>query len=74
MSAIKISNLEAAGLSLFNDQESYLNELNDAELGTINGGGTPAIWATASSVECATFIASGIVSLAGGIGAILSWR
>lgn len=55
MSSITVSNLETTGLSLFNDKESYLNEIKDAELAMINGGGTLAGFITASSGECVAF-------------------
>jgi lactobin A/cerein 7B family class IIb bacteriocin len=41
MATIKIHNLNAAGSELFNDSESYLNELTDEEMNMTNGGLTP---------------------------------
>jgi hypothetical protein len=38
MASIKISNLYPAGSELFKDSESFMNELGDRELGSINGG------------------------------------
>ena len=38
MSLISISNLETEGLSLFHDQESYLDEMKNAESGMVSGG------------------------------------
>ena len=38
MASIKINNLQPAGSDLFNDSESYLNELKDQELDVVNGG------------------------------------
>ena len=38
MASIKIDNLQPAGSDLFNDSESYLNELNNQELDFVNGG------------------------------------
>jgi hypothetical protein len=38
MANIKISDLNPAGSDLLRDSESYMNELGDGELGTINGG------------------------------------
>lgn len=38
MSSIKISELQPTGLELFQDSESFLNELNDQEIGGIKGG------------------------------------
>ncbi|MDZ8109384.1 MAG: hypothetical protein RM338_27665 [Nostoc sp. DedQUE12a] len=37
MANIKINNLSPAGSELFQDSESFLNELTDAELGTRGG-------------------------------------
>ena len=42
MSAITISNLAPPGLSLFQDQESYLADISSTELGMVNGGATVA--------------------------------
>jgi hypothetical protein len=38
MASIKISNLYPAGSELFKDSESFMTELVDNELGSINGG------------------------------------
>ena len=38
MASIKINNLQSAGSDLFNDSESYLNELKNQELYLVNGG------------------------------------
>ena len=40
MASIKIDNLQPTGSDLFNDSESYLNELNNQELELVNGGST----------------------------------
>ena len=38
MASIKISNLYSVGSELFKDSESFMAELVDSELGSINGG------------------------------------
>ena len=38
MALIKINNLQPAGTDLFNDSESFMNELNSQELELVNGG------------------------------------
>ena len=38
MASIKINNLQPAGTDLFNDSESYLNELKNQELDVVSGG------------------------------------
>lgn len=38
MASIKIYDLGSAGSELFQDSESFLNELTDEELGTVEGG------------------------------------
>lgn len=38
MASIKIFNLHSAGSELFKDSESFMTELVDNELGSINGG------------------------------------
>lgn len=47
MSSIKISDLSPAGSELFSDSESYMSELTDDNLETINGGATPIVAITA---------------------------
>ncbi|OUL30845.1 hypothetical protein BV378_02945 [Nostoc sp. RF31YmG] len=42
MATIKISELRPAGSELFQDSESFLNELNEKEISTAVGGGTVA--------------------------------
>ncbi|MDZ7960240.1 MAG: hypothetical protein RMY34_20545 [Aulosira sp. DedQUE10] len=39
MASIKISELRPAGSELFQDSESFLNELNEKEISTAVGGG-----------------------------------
>lgn len=48
MATIKISELNPIGSELFSDSESYIEELSEVELDTlnINGGGTPLIYVT----------------------------
>lgn len=51
MASIKISNLYSAGSELFRDSESFMTELVDSELGSINGGtgiytNSPWCWPT----------------------------
>ncbi len=43
MASIKISDLRPSGFDLFEDSESFLEELNDENMGIINGGMTPTI-------------------------------
>jgi len=38
MAEINVSNLHPVGSDLFSDSENYISELNDNEVGTINGG------------------------------------
>ena len=38
MASIKINNLQPAGSDLFNDSESFMNELSNQESNFINGG------------------------------------
>lgn len=38
MSTIKISDLHSTGAELFSDSESYMNELSEGVIGTIQGG------------------------------------
>jgi len=43
MATIKINNLNTAGSDLFNDSESFLNELTEQEVNMTNGGISPVI-------------------------------
>jgi hypothetical protein len=52
MSSIVIREIKPAGVNLFIDSESYLNELSEAEL-EITGGGTPTVLIAKSSRPCA---------------------
>ncbi|MBW4641940.1 MAG: hypothetical protein KME23_02790 [Goleter apudmare HA4340-LM2] len=70
MSSIAISDLRVTGLSLFEDQESYLSDIDDTELSMVEGGVPFIVFATASSVECVTFVASLISGAAAGIAAV----
>ena len=38
MSTIKISDLHPAGSDLFSDSEGFINDLDDGEIGAIQGG------------------------------------
>jgi len=38
MASIEISDLRPSGLDLFGDSESFLDDLSDNDLATINGG------------------------------------
>ncbi|QLE39980.1 class IIb bacteriocin, lactobin A/cerein 7B family [Nostoc sp. C052] len=67
MATIKINNLNAAGSDLFNDSESYLNELTNEEVTSINGGIVPLI-VSAYWASCAT------VGILYGISAVLRRR
>lgn len=50
MAIIQINNLEHKGFNLFDDRESYLQELTNEELSLTNGEGTPIAIATAVAV------------------------
>ncbi len=44
MATIKISDLQPAGAKLFQDSESFLNELTEQEFGDIKGGRVRLFW------------------------------
>lgn len=46
MATIKISNLHPAGSEFFLDSESYMNEISEGELNSINGG--TGVWCAIS--------------------------
>jgi hypothetical protein len=57
MASIKISNLYPAGSELFKESESFMTELVDNELGSINGGTgivkySPLCWSGIYSPRC----------------------
>jgi hypothetical protein len=43
MASIKISDLRPSGFDLLGDSESFLDDLSDNDLATINGGRTPVV-------------------------------
>lgn len=50
MASIKIYDLNVAGTSLFQDRESYLDELNDSDLAIVKGGISPTYLFTSGLV------------------------
>lgn len=48
MANIKISELRPAGSELFQDSESFLNELSDRDLGNVEGGAVTLVGVSAS--------------------------
>jgi hypothetical protein len=72
MASIKISELRPTGLELFQDTESFLNELTDNEVGVIEGGrraiSIGAINIQASIVANTVFTANGNTANANSIG------
>ena len=50
MASIKINDLQLNGSDLFNDSESYLNELTQSELIDNHGGSTPTTFFVASII------------------------
>ena len=57
MASIAIPDLNTPGLDLFQDSESFLNELTEDELNMTRGGITPFIpYAIASSEPCAILV------------------
>ncbi|QIR36467.1 hypothetical protein HCG51_06665 [Tolypothrix sp. PCC 7910] len=51
MASIKISELRPAGSELFQDSESFLNELNEKEISTAVGGATVASVVSQASIS-----------------------
>jgi hypothetical protein len=56
MANITISDLRPAGSEFFLGSETYLSEIGDSEVDTINGGSTAICLATLSTYACATAI------------------
>ncbi len=44
MASIAISDLRPTGTALFQDAESFLNELNENEVENVLGGGVVILW------------------------------
>lgn len=68
MASIKISNLYPAGSELFKDSESFMTELVDNELGSINGGTgrvpySPRCYPTVYSPRCKPWLPNPIRTL-----------
>ncbi|MBD0385939.1 MAG: hypothetical protein ICV54_05230 [Nostoc sp. C3-bin3] len=77
MSSIDISDLNVAGISLFVDQESYLDEVTADDLESIQGGlltSPVCIFTAASSPECAGFAVGVVKSAAVVIGSYVAAR
>jgi hypothetical protein len=55
MSNIKIHNISPSGSELFHDSESYLNELTDNEMGSIEGGTTISYTVTVTRTVSVTW-------------------
>jgi hypothetical protein len=51
MAVIAINDLRPTGAELFLDAESFMADLNDSELGDINGGITPSWYFAAVGVS-----------------------
>ncbi len=49
MASIKISELRPAGSELFQDSESFLNELSDRETGNLEGGAFTVVGVSVSA-------------------------
>lgn len=63
MSKIKISDIKPTGVELFNDSESFMNELNDSEVEQAMGGliayPYPTIVSIQHSCNCGPIIGGG---------------
>jgi hypothetical protein len=71
MAIIKINNLNTAGFDLFNDSESYLNDLTDDEMSLTQGGSSPVcyfammsgIYAARSSFGCVNAANAAVIAV-----------
>ncbi|MEH2319598.1 hypothetical protein [Nostoc sp.] len=66
MADIKIDNIQPAGVELFADSESFLNELAYGEIANINGGrsGDVIIQQTIScTIQCTKALAKALASV-----------
>lgn len=54
MSNIKLNDLNPAGADLFNDGESFLDEVKGEELAMTQGGSSPLCWVTISIIVTST--------------------
>lgn len=67
MSCLKISDLSVTGLELFQDAESFLNELSDREMENITGGWfsflTDNFMPTTSNLVVETVVKTRVVSV-----------
>jgi hypothetical protein len=57
MPSIKISNLSSAGSELFQDSETFLNELTDREIGLVRGNG---VWVTNATSAVSSVITTAL--------------
>ena len=54
MASIKISELRPAGSELFQDSESFLNELSEREMGSLEGGALTVVGVSLSAQTVVT--------------------
>lgn len=56
MSKIKISSLHSPGSELFQDSETFLNELTDQELGMLQGSGKFVVTSVVTNVNATSVL------------------
>jgi hypothetical protein len=75
MASIRISELRPAGSELFQDSESFLNELNSQDMGSVIGASVnvaTALSQSVGSVASQATVSGGVVSQSVGATAILT--
>ena len=67
MSVIKISELRPAGSELFQDSESFLNELNEQEMSIVGGAQVVSLNSISIGISLVTFsIVTQVIIIGGG--------
>lgn len=72
MEDIRIDDLDPGDAELFSDDESFMDELSEDELGLVAGGVTPTVLPIVggSTVSCAAGIGVSVGAAAGAIGSL----
>ncbi|MBW4457920.1 MAG: hypothetical protein KME55_37760 [Nostoc indistinguendum CM1-VF10] len=71
MEDIRIDDLDPVDAELFSDDENFMDELSEDELGLVAGGATPALPIVGvSTVSCAGAVSASVGAAVGAVGSL----
>ncbi len=71
MEDIRIDDLDPVDAELFSDDENFMDELSEDELGLVAGGATPSLAVVgASTVSCAAAVGASVGAAVGAVGSL----